>query len=248
MTYKMNLFAFGLVFGFAATAFAQEAAPAEAAPAVPAEAVQPAPASGSSATVNTEPGRFVVGLRLGYGLPIGSIAKDLKMSDEVSGQIPIWLDLGYMVTPNIMVGLYGQYGFGSVGGDIKTLCDAAGDSVSCKMSDIRFGVQGQYHVFPRENLDPWFGLGVGYELMKISLSGGGEEGSATVKGFEFVNLQAGFDYKVAPILGIGPFISFSLGQYGSASADGAGVSVSGDITNKAMHEWLTIGVRGAFTL
>lgn len=245
----------GLSLGFATPAFAQDAAPepsgdaTELAPAAAKD--EPAPTAAGSAG-----GKFAIGLRLGYGVPLGSAAKNddgssNKMSDGFGGQVPIWLDLGYMVTPNLMLGLYGQYGFGSVSGQLKSICDqASAAGVSCSVSDIRFGVQAHYHFSPAEKIDPWLGLGVGYELLKISLSGDGGDGSITDKGFEFANLQGGVDFKVLPSFGVGPFVSFSFGQYGSTSTSGAftDFGAGGDITNKAIHEWLTFGARGAFTL
>ena len=41
-----------------------------------------------------------------------------------------------------------------------------------------------------------------------------------------------------------PFVAFSLGQYSSVSVNGT----SSDITDKALHEWLFLGVRGQFDL
>lgn len=218
-------------------AAAPAAAPAEAAPAAaPAEA-------NASATAGAEPGKFVLGLRLGYALPMGSAAKNQKMSDSISGMIPIWLDVGYMVTPNIMVGIYGQYGLISMA---DKACPSGAD---CSASDLRFGVQGQYHLSPSENLDPWFGLGIGYESASWKASAGGQEMKTTYSGLEFLNLQGGADFKLSPAFGLGPFVSFSMGQYSSASVTLPGLGeVSGSITDKAMHEWLTLGVRGAFNL
>src|SRR5262245_15293263 len=40
--------------------------------------------------------KIKLGLRLGYGLPLGDAAKDAPLSDTFSGQIPIWIDAGYM--------------------------------------------------------------------------------------------------------------------------------------------------------
>jgi outer membrane protein W len=228
MTSKTTLLAFALVSGFATTALG----------------------------ANEVPGKIVLGLRLGYSIPIGSVDKTAdgaaeKMSNTTSGHVPIWLDLGYMVTTNVMVGLYGQYGIGFVGGDRKTECDQGSSAgVSCSVSNIRFGVQGQYHVSPTEGTDPWFGLGIGYEMAKFHLSGPGGDLSITAKGFEFVNLQGGLDIKPMPMLGVGPFVSFSIGQFDSISTSGSLSSYvhGGDITNKAIHEWLTLGVRGVFNL
>jgi len=68
----------------------------------------------------------------------------------------------------------------------------------------------------------------------------------TVKGFEFANLQAGGDFKVADHVGVGPFVSFSLGEYSSVSMDPEIAGMVDEIPNKAIHEWLVIGVKGSF--
>ncbi len=188
-----------------------------------------------------------LGLRLGYGIPLGSAAENEKLNDLVSGQVPIWVDAGYRFAPNIMAGLYFQYGF-------AFLPDSSCPSpASCSASDIRFGIQGQYRFMPRESVDPWLGLGIGYEWLDYSVSAGGFDASAGVHGWEFLHLQGGADFKVADGFGIGPFLDFSLGQYSSGSVTtsalpvlGQPVSGSGDIQNKALHEWLTLGVRAVF--
>jgi outer membrane protein W len=163
---------------------------------------------------------------------MGSVADGVKMSDGVSGQIPIWIDAGYMVTPNILVGLYGQYGF------VQTKNCPAG--ASCSAHDFRIGVQGQYHLMPTESADPWLGLGVGYESLGTSFSGGGASIDTSTTGLEFLNLQGGADFKLADAFALGPFLSFSLGEYSSTTG--------GSIDKKAMHEWLTLGVKGTFGL
>jgi hypothetical protein len=218
----------------------EEAAPAEgggeeAKPAEGGEAKASGEAAASTEGVPDTGGKIKVGLRLGYGLPMGESAKGAKMSDGISGMIPIWLDLGYMVTPNIMVGLYAQYGL--------LMIKDCPSGVDCSGSDMRFGLQGQYHLSPAESMDPWFGLGVGYEMMSTKLSAGGADTTATLSGLEFANIQAGADFKVGP-LGVGPFVSFSLGQYSKAKVETPAGSADGDITDKAMHQWLVIGVKG----
>jgi outer membrane protein W len=243
-----------ITFG-AGSAFAQD----EGGEAAPAGGGEPAPAGGeakpagggAAAAASTESppdagGKIKIGLRLGYAIPLGDTSKDNKLSDLAAGMIPIWLDLGYMVTPNIMVGLYAQYGIVMLSSKIKDGCDAA--NASCSASDIRFGIQGQYHISPGQSLDPWVGLGIGYEMLKyksaLSLGvGAPQEVSITAKGLEFANIQGGADFKVANSFTVGPFVSFSLGQFSSTSGD-----VSGDIKDKGIHEWLTLGVKGTFGL
>src|SRR5262245_53604601 len=58
-----------------------------------------------------------LGLRLGYAIPLGSVAESAggtsaDLNNLVDGVVPIWVDLGYRFNPNFMLGLYFQYGFG----------------------------------------------------------------------------------------------------------------------------------------
>ncbi|HEY4157521.1 MAG TPA: hypothetical protein VGM29_05465, partial [Polyangiaceae bacterium] len=163
-----------------------------------------------------------------------------KLSDLVSGGVPIQVDAGYMVTPNVLVGLYGQYAFVS-----EKNCDAG---ASCSAHDIRLGVQAQYHIMPDQAVDPWLGLGIGYEWLGDSESAGGVSQDTTIKGLEFLNVQGGADFQVANALTVGPFLNLSLAQFSSFSTSGPLGTTSGSFDNKAMHEWITIGAKGTFGL
>ena len=193
---------------------------------------------------------FEAGARLGYGIALGEIAEDIDLSDGIEGQIPIWIDVGYRPIDALMVGLYFQYGIGLIEDEA---CDL--DGVDCSGNDIRLGIQAHYHISPEEQLDPWVGLGIGYEWLNRSVEAMGTEVSSTLEGFEFLNLQAGLDIAVAEHVKLGPFLSFSLGQYGSGSAECSGGACSAlevfgaeaDIENKALHQWLVIGARVAYT-
>jgi hypothetical protein len=184
-----------------------------------------------------------LGLRLGYALPSGSIGSATvdgetltggKMSDAFSGQVPIWIDAGYMVTPSLLVGLYGQYGFVSTKN-----CDPG---ASCSAHDFRIGVQGQYHIMPAELVDPWLGVGFGYEDLSGSQSQGGSSVDIGLSGWELLNLQGGIDFKATDALTVGPFLSYSLDQYNSISSGGTSI----DLTSKSLHEWITFGVKGTY--
>ena len=95
---------------------------------------------------------------------------------------------------------------------------------------------------------PFAGLGIGYEMANFSASAGGAEVKGSYKGLEFLNIQLGGDYAVTPNISVGPFISFSLGQYSSASVTIAGTESSADIKEKAMHQWLFLGLGGTYNL
>ncbi len=194
----------------------------------------------ATGTAFAQDGKIKLGLRLGYALPSGKVSGDsagnpgAKLGDYVSGQVPIWLDAGYMVTPNILLGLYGQYGFASV--------KNCGPGLSCSAHDFRIGIQGQYHFTPDQSFDPWLGVGFGHESLSGSTSGGGLSVDGSLSGWEFLNLQGGVDFQVVSALTAGPFLSFSLDQFSSVSSGGT----SADITDKALHEWITFGAKGTF--
>jgi hypothetical protein len=212
-------------------------------------------------TSRASAGGFELGARLGYGIPAGEFADDASdVSDGISGMIPLQLDLGYRVSPAFSIGGYVMYGIGFVGDDFSKICDDADDfpglSASCSARDVRLGIQGQFHFLPKKKLDPWLGAGLGYEWQTLGqdISGVGRESdfSVTTKGFEFINLQGGLDFKVAPGLALGPFLSFSVGQYSSTSTSCSGNSCiaieSGGIDDKALHQWFLLGVRGTFVV
>jgi outer membrane protein W len=209
--------------------------------------------SGNTARADATATGIEVGLRTGYALPLGNTvgapsgATAPSLSDSVSGMVPIWVDAGYRSTPNMVVGAFFQYGIAFVNTGKEAGCSTSG--VSCSANDLMFGAQFHYHLMPDQTIDPWAGIGIGYEILNGSESAGGQSASSSFSGFQFVNLQIGGDYKVMPNLGVGPFVMFSLGEYSGCSTSVPGVSSgSCTINNTAMHEWLTFGIRGAYDI
>lgn len=193
--------------------------------------------SHASSQAPAGPKGFEVGLRTGYALGLGSLAGSASgdgasMSDFTPGMIPFQVDVGYRFDGNWFAGAYFQYGIGFIKDE------ACGGGASCSATDLRFGIEGQYHLMPGNQIDPWVGLGVGYESVGVSASEGGLSISTSVTGLEFANLSLGGDYRVSPNLGVGPYLGLTVGQYSSA--------FDTDIPEKALHMWLSIGVRGVF--
>jgi opacity protein-like surface antigen len=199
---------------------------------------------------------FEIGARVGYAFSAGNIGAvangtDENLSDFVSGQWPLWLDVGYRFTPNWYFGGLFQYGFGTVNEDQQSGCRNA--NVNCSASDVRAGVMGRYQFAVAGPVLPWLGLGVGYEWGTFSFrqSVVGETNTDwTRSGFEFANLQAGADYYLAPRVTVAPFLSVSIGQYQNVSTTTTiGMTTSttdDDLAKKSLHEWIMIGVRFGF--
>jgi outer membrane protein W len=203
--------------------------------------------------------KWELGFRTGYGIALGKVddETDGELNKTIKGQVPLWFDLGARFSDHHYLGLYFSYGFGIKGDFVKSLCatteaQVPGVDVSCSTHDMRLGIQYLYHLKPPGELDPYFGVGVGFEwmAMDVTASAGGVSSSATVTahGLEFVNLQLGLDVPVAGKFALGPFAAFALGQYSGASLGNDSGSTSGDFASKALHEWIFLGLRGTFVL
>jgi hypothetical protein len=212
--------------------------------------------------------RLELGLRTGYGIPIGkafgNAAADLN--ELVSGQGPIWVDVGARVNGHVTFGLYYSYGFGLVGSYLRETCDllqaSAADGtvdVSCYVRNHRVGLQAGYHFAPQHDFDPWLALGIGHEFFDFTLSSTSASASASTTstldadGIEYVNLQIGLDYRLGEHLRAGPFLGLTTASYGTLSRSchgGCGIagSSAGDISNRSSHGWLFLGIRGVALL
>lgn len=225
--------------------------------------VAPPPPAGGGATADSGASwmAFEFGARLAFGLPLGFAqggnGNDLNQS--VSNQfVPLWLDAGIRFLSNWYVGAYLAYGITSLTSSIfGGQCSQPG--FGCSANDIRFGIDAAYHIIPDGKVDPWVGLGFGFEWLSLSEtldaahsgSGAAITHNNGVSGWEFVNVQAGVDFRLLNgALGLGPFILLALDQYSHASAasDNNGATVGQDIQNQALHEWVLFGAKGDYDL
>lgn len=177
---------------------------------------------------------FGFGLRASSAFPFGGFTADRDLKGPVAAQQPIWLEAGYHINGNIYAGAYFQWAPSLFG---RTNCLGGAD---CSSSGMRFGIEGIYKFMPNSVVQPWAGLGVGYELLNLSQGGA----DSTYKGLELLTVQAGIDFGTQKIA-IGPFVSYALfGKFTSFDASG----YSNDIGNSAGHSWLQVGIKAGFKL
>jgi hypothetical protein len=189
-----------------------------------------------------------LGARVGYAFGMGKVSDTDQgdMSEFISGQIPIQIDVGFRVTPDLTLGGYFGAGYGLLGDAVDQECDDF--DLDCSARVLRLGVQVDYAfrtVSP--TMTPWIGAGVGYEWASVHQEDGSDELDSRVDGFEFLNLQGGVDWKVGGF-SVGPFAMLTIAQYANFEQEGLGENISGDIDEKALHQWLQIGLRGRFDL
>ncbi len=181
-----------------------------------------------------------LGGRLGAGIPGGEIEKDAKLGDFVSWTVPVQLEAGFG-GERFSVGGYLRIAPGKLDSSIADSCDAAG--ASCSVFDLAIGAQAELRFSPG-NVGPWLGGFVGYEILRYDYALGGLEAAVSAKGWE-LGAQGGFDLAWG-VLRMGPYGSIGIGQFTSAEIEIGGASSSGDITDKAIHTWIQLGIRGAF--
>jgi len=202
---------------------------------------------------------FTTGLRLGVGVPLGKAGQDplgaeRDLNDLTPWRAPVWVDLGYALSGALTIGGYAQVGVGGVG-------DACvGD---CDWSDIRVGAQAELRFAPGASVNPWLGAGLGWEWLsfrqlvtgQIPDDMGGLETvtgrvSETFGGPELL-LQGGLDFQVEDALRIGPYVSATLSQYVTDSFSCTPATdlcpEGSSIDGAALHSWLGVGLRGAYT-
>jgi hypothetical protein len=189
---------------------------------------------------------FQMALRTGFALPFGKASDDAKMSDFVTGQVPLFVEIGGKPIKQLFIGGYVGVAFGGVAGDMEDACDTL--DVDCDVAvTTRLGVEVQYHILPDQDLNPWVGYGLGLEGTSIAVTDGDQDGTITNAGFEFARLSAGIDFRINRVFGVGPFADFSFGKYYSYQIDAPRFpDEDGDIEDRAFHEWLTVGARFVF--
>jgi hypothetical protein len=184
-----------------------------------------------------------LGLRLGYGLPMGESQKGVDLADGITGQVPVQLDAMWRLSPNLSAGAYFAYGFGQVGDSLDDVCDGPG--VDCSARDMRLGAQAAFtFAQPAAKLAPWIGAGLGWEWGTLTAESDDADGSITFSGFD-ATLQGGADYRLSPKFAVGPFVALSFGRYSDASGDNG---FEAEIEEEAVHQWLQLGIRGTFDL
>ncbi len=188
-----------------------------------------------------------LGVRTGYGLPIGKADGGTAMGDLVNAMVPFWIDAGFRSTPYSYVGVFFEYGLDTLNTDAgKPLAGCTAPNLNCSSSNIRVGLDLHLYFTPMSKFDPWLGVASGLEVTTFSASSGGVTNSIRALGIEYMNLQLGADWNATPWFALGPFVSISLDQYQTIDATIAGEMLSGAVADKTLHSWLLLGVRAVF--
>jgi hypothetical protein len=201
------------------------------------------------------------GLRAGYAFPVGdalsngAVGESFKESDLYRGVIPLQIEAFWRITPSLSAGLYGSYGYGFEGKQLRDFCDTPGASCPAPI-DWRYGAQAAWSFGPQGPVEPWVGLGGGMRIAHFKVRGfstllspvsGDLDGS--LRGWE-LNLQGGADWRLSPRVVAGPYVQAAVGQYRvqDISFGSLGTVAGGAVDSPQTHGFVTVGLRGRFDL
>ena len=199
-----------------------------------------------------------LGLRAGYGVPLGSAGDGSSLNQLTAGAVPIQLDVGYRLDEHWLAGGYFGWGPARIASAAKRTLAAQGATDVGGHAVQRLGLQGIYTFLPEARFAPWAGLGLGYEWTRyasarLNTATGTADAEIGMGGFEAI-VQVGGDYRLSRGFTIGPFATLSFGQFRNHVSDvdvkSGTVADPGttSVSSKGIHEWLQLGVRGTFEL
>lgn len=189
-----------------------------------------------------------LGLRAAYAVPLGTAGDGADLNDLTTGAVPVQLDVGYRFDRHWYAGGYFAWGPAFVAGAAKDALAANGATDVSGHYEQRVGLEGIYTFDAVKGFSPWAGVGFGYEWTRYAqanLAGG--ETEIGVRGLE-ASAQLGASYRVTPKLSAGPFVTLNVGRYDSRMSSRSGDETSTSVSDKGLHEWLQLGVRGSFDL
>jgi outer membrane protein len=176
-------------------------------------------------------------LRSGFALPIGqTFLASGAMSDTITGYVPIRFDLGYRVARHFYVGVAAQLA--------DVVANTCPSGMTCSGSNLRFGVMLAYHLLPTRSIDPWLGIGMGFEQLSISRAVGDARVDVAARGIELLDVELGADLRPTSALRLGPVLSSSIGRFTNVTVNGTSTS---DF-EPTLHAWVMLGLRGAYDL
>jgi hypothetical protein len=190
------------------------------------------------------------GVRFGVAVPTGSIqgggGNGSNLDAYAGSALPFVLEAGYRFDPSLFLGARFQYAFPQ----LKAPVGSCNNTISCSGSVMQLGIEGVYRFLADRTFAPWAGLGFGYEWASADWDRANGNGfGATYRGLQGL-IQAGGDGRVSSQLVLGPFIEVAVGRYDTTDdrtrVGNVTTETTTDITNTAVHTWISIGMRGAF--
>jgi hypothetical protein len=188
---------------------------------------------------------FEAGVRAGVGFPVGQLSSGKNLSDWVRLTLPLTFELGARLFGRYELAAVGQYAIGNVNSTSGSGCYTGNNACSASVGQI--GVEFLYHPLGLSRIDPYVGVGVGYEWLVIRATVQGKNYDQAFGGGNWAVLQSGVDFSLGRVVHLGPYILASLAQYQTSNytvpTPSGPQSGSSSVEHPAIHVWLSVGLR-----
>jgi hypothetical protein len=195
------------------------------------------------------PPRLSFGARAALAFPSGTRETGTPLDDRISRTIPLELRAGWRVTPEIEAGLQGGYALADVASAWRQDCRDTG--VACDVHLWRIAARGEY-ARRKPDYFPWAAVTLGWEWEVERWEQSSSNWERATRSGWLAGIEAGIDRPFTRYFDGGFFAGFSFGQYRTLSVTGetAGYGYAGwtSVHSPALHRWLTVGLRGSFTV
>jgi hypothetical protein len=204
-----------------------------------------APGGAAYAQKPEERTAFELGARAGVSFPFGQASAGKNLSDLVGPAFPFTFEAGVRLFGRYELAAVGQYAIGTVNSTSSSGCYTG--SNACTSSIGQIGVEFLYHPLGLARIDPFIGVGLGYEWLVVRATVQKKNYDLALGGWNWAVVQGGVEFPVGKLFRVGPYALVSVGQYVASdytvpTANGP-VSGSSPIANPAVHLWLSVGIR-----
>lgn len=180
-----------------------------------------------------------VAVRLAVAPAFGSAAAKVPISDAVSLQFPMQLDLGWRFGP-LTVGGYGSWALARG--------PTCASGASCSATAVRAGLQATWTFDPGGGVLGWVGAASGWERATFHVKRAATDDATSYSGLEILQVQGGVEWPLHRRLVLGPYLLLGFGRYSDVRVETRVQSASASIPDRALHTWLHLGVRARVPL
>ena len=178
-------------------------------------------------------GAFEIAVAFAYNQGVGNVGEGLPSLTGTAGAGELLeLDLGWRVTPNLLVGAYST----------ATKYNPRDAFSGADVWSVTAGLQANWHFSPGTGLDPWLGMGTGYRVYWVAQP----QGTEIRQGLDLARLQFGLDLPLTRRIAVSPFIGASLSLF--LGRQGPLEDSYSDIPSPQLTVFFTAGVLARFDL
>jgi hypothetical protein len=198
---------------------------------------------------------FQLNHQLGLTFPAGKATQ--QAGDSLGGRYNWQWDLlqvgvGAKILPSVYLGTFFGFTFGGKGSDqkVRSACRDSDSNlendVMCLTFTMRAGLEGRYSFAPAARVNPWIGYGFAAVVAAESLDDEttNRTETTTVTGWEYARLSSGVSFRLARVIGVGPYGLLAIGRYNNTRTSMSGEErFDGPIDERATHYWVSFGVQ-----